>query len=57
MAASLKKASIYSVLGPEVLISTSKTIKVSNLENGIYVIKIEDETGVTVIKRFIKNKF
>ena len=50
----LKQATIYSVLGAEVLSTTSKTINTSNLKTGIYLIKIEDEIGTILTKRFIK---
>lgn len=52
----LKQASIYSVLGQEVLKTQHKTINIDNLKNGIYLIKIEDENGVVSTKRFVKQK-
>ncbi|WP_299889082.1 T9SS type A sorting domain-containing protein [uncultured Lacinutrix sp.] len=50
----LKQITIYSVLGTKVLESTSKTIDVSNLKEGMYLIKIENEVGSIDTKRFIK---
>lgn len=55
MESSLKQITIYSVLGKEVLRVKSKTINVTNLRSGIYVIKIEDENGYVTSKRFVKN--
>ncbi|AUC83473.1 choice-of-anchor Q domain-containing protein [Lacinutrix sp. Bg11-31] len=54
MKSNLKQATIYSVLGTEVLKITSKTINTSNLQSGMYLIKIENETGSVTTKRFIK---
>lgn len=49
-----KQATIYSVLGAQVLKTTSKTIDTSHLKSGLYLIKIEDKTGAIATKRFIK---
>ncbi|RED47139.1 putative secreted protein (Por secretion system target) [Winogradskyella eximia] len=54
MTQSLKQASVYSMLGKEVLKSENKKLDVSSLENGVFLIKIEDENGNVSIKRFIK---
>ncbi len=54
MTQSLKQATIYSILGTEVLKTSSKMIDVSNLINGMYLVKIESETGAMTTKRFIK---
>ncbi|WP_147299181.1 T9SS type A sorting domain-containing protein, partial [Winogradskyella eximia] len=45
MTQSLKQASVYSMLGKEVLKSENKKLDVSSLENGVFLIKIEDENG------------
>jgi hypothetical protein len=50
----LKRATIYSVLGTKILETSSKNITTSNLNKGIYLIKIEDENGNISTKRFIK---
>lgn len=50
----LKQAIIYSVLGQEVLKTQQKTIRTDNLKSGIYLIKIEDESGLVSTKRFVK---
>ncbi|WP_452218538.1 T9SS type A sorting domain-containing protein [Lacinutrix undariae] len=54
MTSNLKQATIYSVLGRNVLETTSKTIQTSNLKTGLYLIKIEDENGNVSTKRFMK---
>jgi hypothetical protein len=55
MDSDLKQVTIYSVLGTQVLKTTSKTIKTSTLISGMYLIKIEDKNGFISIKRFVKN--
>ncbi|SDH05554.1 T9SS type A sorting domain-containing protein [Winogradskyella thalassocola] len=50
----IKSARVYSVLGKEVLNVKTKTIDVSSLSEGIYLIKIIDVKGVQHVKRFIK---
>jgi len=49
------KISIYDVLGKEVLNleTTNNQVNISNLQCGIYVLKIENENGI-VTKKFIK---
>ena len=54
MTQNLKHVSIYSILGAEVLRTQDKTIDVSGLSNGVFLIKIEDENGNVSIKRFVK---
>ena len=49
-----KQATIYSVLGKEVLKTQNKTIDVSSLSKGLFLIKIENEVGNVLTKRFIK---
>ncbi|EPR74189.1 Internalin-like protein [Winogradskyella psychrotolerans RS-3] len=49
-----KQATIYSVLGKEVLKTQHKNIDVSGLTKGLFLIKIEDENGNVLTKRFIK---
>ncbi|WP_452225780.1 T9SS type A sorting domain-containing protein [Lacinutrix cladophorae] len=50
----LKAVTIYSVLGKEVLSTSNKSIDVSRLLNGVYLIRIKDENGGVTTKRFIK---
>ncbi|MDO5979903.1 InlB B-repeat-containing protein [Flavivirga spongiicola] len=50
----IKQVSVYSMLGTEVLKVPSSVINVSDLSNGMYLVKIEDEIGNTLTKRFIK---
>jgi hypothetical protein len=54
MKVSLKQATIYSVLGVEVLQTNSKELNTINLKAGMYLITIEDETGDITTKRFVK---
>ncbi len=54
MSQNLKRATIYSVLGAEVLTTTSNTVTTKNLDNGLYLIKIESITGNVITKRFVK---
>lgn len=49
----IKETSIYTVIGKEVLQSTSKNINIKDLNSGIYIVKIKSEAGVTH-KRIIK---
>ena len=54
MDSNLKSATIYSVLGIKILETSSKNITTSNLNKGIYLIKIETENGNISTKRFMK---
>lgn len=49
------QATVYSVLGKEVLKTQNKNIDVSSLSKGVYLIKINDENGNVTTKRFIKH--
>jgi hypothetical protein len=49
----LSQAIIYNLQGQKVIESTTKQINVSNLENGVYFIKVNSE-GKNATKRFIK---
>ncbi len=51
----IKEASIYSILGEEILKSKLKTIDVSNLQNGLYLLKVETENNLSKTFRFIKH--
>ncbi len=50
----LEKAEIYNLLGQKVLESTTKTIDVSNLKSGVYMIKIANKKGGFIAKHFVK---
>ncbi|EPR74190.1 Internalin-like protein [Winogradskyella psychrotolerans RS-3] len=54
MTKSIKQATVYSMLGKEVLKTQNKQLNVSSLKNGVFLIKIDDENGNVSIKRFIK---
>jgi len=55
MKADLIQAEIYNIQGQKVLESTVKSIPVSKLNSGMYVLQIEDVNGNRNTKRFIKN--
>ncbi|NRR91101.1 T9SS type A sorting domain-containing protein [Winogradskyella undariae] len=46
--------SVYSLLGKEVIKTNTKTVDVSSLSEGIYLIKVIDLDGNQHVKRFIK---
>ena len=54
MDSNLKSATIYSILGKKVLETTFKNINTSNLNSGLYVIKIASENGTVATKKFMK---
>ncbi|WP_179321255.1 T9SS type A sorting domain-containing protein [Winogradskyella helgolandensis] len=54
MTKNIKQATVYSLLGKEVLKIRNKQIDVSRLSNGVFLIKIEDENGNVSTKRFVK---
>ena len=51
---SIKQIRLFNVLGKEILKTKSKTIDVSKLNQGIYLIEIEGDNYQTIIKRIIK---
>ena len=52
---SIKSVIIYSTVGSEVFKSKSKTIDVSSLKNGMYLLKVETENNLRETFKFIKN--
>jgi len=50
----IKSVEIYSLQGQKVLISSEKQINVSNLANGIYMVRVEDENGAVATQKLIK---
>ncbi|MDO5969546.1 LamG-like jellyroll fold domain-containing protein [Flavivirga aquimarina] len=50
----LKEATLYTILGKEVLTSTSTTINASKLSTGLYVLKIENTEGLIATKKIVK---
>lgn len=50
----VKQVRIVNVLGKEILKITNKTIDVSQLSQGVYLIEIKGNNNQTIIKRFIK---
>lgn len=51
---SIKQIRIFNVLGKEIMNTTNKTIDVSQLNQGMYLIEIEGGSHQTIIKKFIK---
>lgn len=53
--ANLQRVEIYSILGKEIQIaSNNTTIDVSNLQTGVYFLKITDDQNRSVVKKFVK---
>lgn len=50
----LKSVEIYSLLGQKVLLSTSKTVNVSGLSKGIYMVRVEDKNGAVATQKLVK---
>lgn len=51
----LKSVEIYSLQGQKVFSSNEKIISISNLSNGIYMVKVEDVNGAVATTRLIKS--
>lgn len=52
---SIKNLTITNITGEIVVTSTSNEINISNLQNGIYIVKVECENGRILVKKVIKN--
>jgi hypothetical protein len=50
----INSVEIYNLLGAKILSETSKQINVSQLQSGVYLIKIKTASNETMTKRFIK---
>ncbi|WP_040282948.1 T9SS type A sorting domain-containing protein, partial [Psychroserpens damuponensis] len=50
----VKQAIVYSILGAEILRTQQRTIDISGLAQGIFLIKVEDIYGNRFTKKFIK---
>ncbi|MEP5501945.1 MAG: BspA family leucine-rich repeat surface protein [Algibacter sp.] len=50
----LKSASVYSIMGKQVLSTTSTNIDTNNLPSGLYILKIENTEGQIAIKKIVK---
>ena len=50
----IKNVVIYNVQGQQVLVGKNKSVNVSNLALGIYLLKVETTNGSFTTKRFIK---
>lgn len=51
----LQSATIYDLIGNEIITSNKSDIDVSHLQNGVYVIRIKDNNGNTYSQKVIKN--
>ncbi|WP_397363604.1 T9SS type A sorting domain-containing protein [Olleya sp. R77988] len=51
----IKNIEIYNVQGQQVLVGKNKSVDVSNLALGIYLLKVETTKGNFITKRFIKH--
>lgn len=49
----IKKVSVFNMVGQNILNTNEETLNISNLTNGIYMLKVETDKG-TVTKKFIK---
>jgi len=54
MSSGFEKAEIYTLQGQKVLETNLDSIDVSNLSNGIYLIRVQTKTGAVLTKQFIK---
>ncbi|SFB92161.1 Por secretion system C-terminal sorting domain-containing protein [Algibacter lectus] len=50
----LKSASVYSIMGKQVLSTISTNIDTNNLPSGLYILKIENTEGQIAIKKIVK---
>ena len=51
----LKSIEIFTLLGSKTYTSTQKTINISHLPQGVYIVKISTQSGKTALKKVIKN--
>jgi len=51
----LKQIEIFNILGKKVLTSTKNEVNITDLVNGVYLLKIESEKGEIATKRIVKN--
>ena len=49
-----KLVTIYNVTGQKVLVSEEESVNISNLDNGIYIIKVDMQNGEILTKKIIK---
>jgi hypothetical protein len=52
---SIKTVELYSVIGKKILSSTVNKLNLQDLVNGVYLLKVETESGKFATKRIIKN--
>lgn len=51
---SIKEVRVYSLSGEKIVVSNQKTIDLSNLHSGVYIIKILKNNGDSIFKKIIK---
>lgn len=51
----IKSVELYDLQGQLVLTTNQKTLEISKLQSGVYVLKIQDEKNNIVYKQFLKN--
>ena len=51
----LQSATIYDLIGNEIITTNKSDIDVSHLQNGVYVIRIKDNNGNTYSQKVVKN--
>ncbi len=50
----LKEATLYNILGKQILSTTNTTVNTSKLSSGMYILKIRNKEGLTATKKIIK---
>ncbi|MDO5971709.1 T9SS type A sorting domain-containing protein [Flavivirga aquimarina] len=50
----IKEATLYTILGKQVLSTTNTTVNTSTLPSGLYLLKIENTQGLTATKKIVK---
>ncbi len=50
----LKEATLYNILGKQILSTTNTTVNTSKLSSGMYILKIKNKEGLTATKKIIK---
>jgi hypothetical protein len=51
----LQSATLFDLVGNEIIITNKSDIDVSHLQNGVYVIRIKDNNGNTYSQKVVKN--
>ncbi|WP_299064710.1 T9SS type A sorting domain-containing protein [uncultured Polaribacter sp.] len=51
----IKNVSIFNVIGKKIVTSTKNKINLENLNKGVYILRVESNTGSIATKRIVKN--